>query len=492
MVFDDRVWIAGRSAHNLWGMPTAERKTRDCLGVGLSLSSAASVPVATRGKITILHAFSDTDNAAVPFGSVIHHDGWLYGTTAFTTSGTGNVPVKGGVGGGAVYAIRPDGTGFRIVKAFSSSTDGQNPFQGLTVLGSSLVGVTRNGGQHGSGTLFSVGLDGTGFTVWHHFTGGDGGAHPYSAPVLAGDSLYGLTFLGGRAASGVIYSYNVVTSVYAVVHDFAAVGGKPFSTLTQVGQWLYGMASDHRSTTDHGAIFRYRPSDGTYEVVHAFQGGQQGGYPYDSLTWDGGSSLYGTTLGYFPFAGETVPLADEGVIFRFNVDTNQYDVIHDFSLTKGDGAKPNSAMLVAPDGFLYGIAHGTEIWGGVGYECGTLYRLDPDGSNFKVFHTFDSMKSGDTPMRSLVLLDDALYGTTAFGGIGGGKGNGTVWKFAGPAPSRWPSVAGGCAAFRVMGSMGRWLWSYASSRCDTHNGKGSRRKRRSRAAAVHQAGTNTP
>ncbi|MEX0670650.1 MAG: choice-of-anchor tandem repeat GloVer-containing protein [Pirellulales bacterium] len=187
------------------------------------------------------------------------------------------------------------------MKAFSSSADGQNPFQGLTVFGKSLVGVTRNGGQHGSGTLFRIGLNGTGFTVRHHFTGDGGGAHPYSAPALAGDSLYG-------------------------------------------------------------------------------------------------------------------------------------------------------------------IAHGTEIWGGVGYECGTLYRLDPDGTKFEVLHTFDSMKSGDTPMRSLVLLDDALYGTTAFGGIGGGKGNGTVWKFARPAPSRWLFVAGGCAAFRVVGSMGRWLWSYSTSR----------------------------
>ncbi|MEX0670651.1 MAG: hypothetical protein WD060_09370, partial [Pirellulales bacterium] len=98
MVFDDIVWITRRSAHNFWGMPTGERNTRDCLGVSRSLSSAASVPAATRGKITILHAFSDTDNASVPFGSVIHHEGWLYGTTAFTTSGTGNVPAKGGVG----------------------------------------------------------------------------------------------------------------------------------------------------------------------------------------------------------------------------------------------------------------------------------------------------------------------------------------------------------------------------------------------------------
>lgn len=399
---------------------------------GIVVGLVAAVPAA-RGEFTILHAFSDADGGVVPFGSVIKDGEWLYGTTAFTTSGTGDVVASGGVGGGMIYAVRPDGTGFRIVKSFAAAADGQNPFHGLAVSGSSLVGVTRNGGRNGQGVLFKVGMQGDGYAVLHDFDTA-GGASPYVGPVVVGNTLYGMTFQGGAAASGVIYAYDLATSTYSVVHDFPTVGGQPFGTLTQVGDWLYGLVSDHRSTSHFGAMFRFRPGDRTFETVHVFQGGSQGGYPYDTLTWDGDRYLYGTALGYYPFTGETAPLADEGVIFRYDLVANQYQVIHDFASQAGDGAKPNSSMLVAPDGSLYGIAHGTEIWGGAGYEFGTLYRLDADGSNFTVLHTFDSLADGNTPMRAVLMIDGTLYGTTAFGGVGRNPGNGTVWAFAVPEP----------------------------------------------------------
>jgi len=155
------------------------------------LAVTAATPA--RADFTVLHAFSDTDGASIPYGSVVHHDGWLYGTTAYTTSGTGDVVASGGAGGGAIYAVRPDGSGFRLVKSFTSATDGQNPFHGLTITGSSIIGVTRNGGAYGRGALFRVGLDGGNYSVLHHFTGGNGGAHPYVGPTLMGNTAYGMT-----------------------------------------------------------------------------------------------------------------------------------------------------------------------------------------------------------------------------------------------------------------------------------------------------------
>ncbi|MEI7781218.1 MAG: choice-of-anchor tandem repeat GloVer-containing protein [Planctomycetota bacterium] len=373
----------------------------------------------------MIHAFTNADGAAVPFGSVCGHEDWLYGTTQWNAS-AGSCPPTG-TGGGSVYRIRPDGSKFQVVKSFPAVHDGHNLFHGLSIDGKTITGVTRNGGRYGSGTLFSVKMSGADFTVLHHFGNGRDGRHPYSGPVLFDNTLYGLTFLGGDSAAGVLYGYD---GTYGVRHSFSLPGGKPFGSLTVVGEWLYGMVSDHRSTTNHGLIFRYRPTDDTYEVVHAFAGGSRGGYPYDSLTWDGGRFLYGTTLGYYPFTAETLPLDDAGVIFRLDGDSGVYEVIHDFSLFAGAGGKPNSAMLIGSDGFLYGIAHGTEIWGGAGYEFGTLYRLQPDGSDFEVLHTFDSMAHGNTPMRSLLEIGNSLYGTTAFGGTGTGVGNGTVWRYA--------------------------------------------------------------
>ena len=37
------------------------------------------------------------------------------------------------MGDGGIFAVRPNGTDFRIVKTFSSTTDGGNLFHGLSV-----------------------------------------------------------------------------------------------------------------------------------------------------------------------------------------------------------------------------------------------------------------------------------------------------------------------------------------------------------------------
>lgn len=368
------------------------------------------------GDFVLLHQF-DGINGAVPYGSVICDNGKLYGTTVKTNS-TSTL--------GTVYSLNINGSGFSVLKSFTDSAEGEQVYNGLTLYNDSLYGITRIGGTDNKGTLFKVGIDGNGFEVVHNFIGGTDGQNPYTSPILYNGKLYGMTYSGGSGA-GCIYSYDPSNSQTQTLHSFSSPGDNPFGTLIPVGEWLYGMTSDHRDTNNHGNIFRYNPSGNTYEVLHSFSGGTSGGYPYDSLVWDGGNYLYGTTLGYYPFTGETAPLSDEGVVFRYNISMDEYSVIHDFSAQSWDGAKPNSSMLIGEDGWLYGIAHGNEIWGGT--EFGTLYRMQPDGSNFEVLHTFNSTENGDVPMRSLVWQDGVIYGTTAYGGQGDGDGYGTVWSY---------------------------------------------------------------
>lgn len=429
-------------------MPSSAKRdyfVRFALGIAYACG-IHSMRAGAAEKFEVLHAFKNDTQAAVPFGSVFDNEGWLYGTTVYNQSSGSQPPT--GIGMGTVYRLRHDGTHFQVLKQFSSTTDGGYLFQGLIVDSGMITGVAKNGGQYGYGTLFSLATDGSDFTVLHHFGATGDGRHPYSAPVAVGDTLFGLSFEGGTTNAGVLYSFDMTSSTYAVRRSFTNPGGLPFGSLTPVGEWLYGMVSDHGLLNSHGAVFRYRPRDDTYQVIHTFTGGSQGGYPYDSLTWDGDNFVYGTTLGYYPFTNEPGPLADEGVIFRINIDTNDYEVIHDFRLAAGDGAKPNSAMLIGPDGWLYGISHGAENWGGEGYEFGTLYRLLPDGADFEVLHTFDSLENGNTPMRSIQWIDGYIYGTTAFGGEGAGVGNGTVWRFAVvPEPA---AMSHACVALAVI------------------------------------------
>src|ERR1051326_7406049 len=61
---------------------------------------------------------------------------------------------------------------------FGSGTDGALPLAGLTINGNKLYGTTAQGGTTGLGTIFSLNIDGTGYTILHNFVGGNEGANP--------------------------------------------------------------------------------------------------------------------------------------------------------------------------------------------------------------------------------------------------------------------------------------------------------------------------
>jgi hypothetical protein len=87
-----------------------------------------------------------------------------------------------------------------------------------------------------------------------------------------------------------------------------------------------------------------------------------------------------------------------------------------------DGIQPNSLILAA-DGYLYG----TTAYGGNNNlvcpggsaalpGCGTIFRMNTDGSNETVVYTFTGGTDGGVPTGLVQGPDGNLYGTTAFGG----------------------------------------------------------------------------
>ncbi len=146
----------------------------------------------------VIHSFTETTtDGAFPKVGVIASGSTLYGAT-----------VNGGTADdGTVFSLSTNGTGFQLLHSFAGTTDGALPFGGLTLVGSTLFGTT-NGGSSGanSGTVFSLGTNGTGFQLLHTFVNGaNDGAYPYSALTLVGSSLYGTTNGGGTLNGGTIY-----------------------------------------------------------------------------------------------------------------------------------------------------------------------------------------------------------------------------------------------------------------------------------------------
>jgi uncharacterized repeat protein (TIGR03803 family) len=93
---------------------------------------------------------------------------------------------------------------------FSGKDDGGGPSGRLLALGSNLYGTTASGGALGGGVVFTVNLNGTGFTVLHNlsqpFTTDFSGGYSQGDLILSGNTLYGATRHGGSFGNGSVFS----------------------------------------------------------------------------------------------------------------------------------------------------------------------------------------------------------------------------------------------------------------------------------------------
>jgi uncharacterized repeat protein (TIGR03803 family) len=241
-----------------------------------------------------LHTFA-TNEGKWPHGSLIECESMLCGLTAYGGSNNGS----GMVGGGTMFRMSTDGTAFQVLRTFTSSTGAWRPHGSLVQSGTQLYGATTGGGIYRSGTVFRSNLDGSGFQLLHNFSGGSSdGKYPgdLSTLVVSGSTLYGMTREGGAGNLGTIYCIDTDGTNFKLLHTFAGGaddGAWPNSgTLLLSGSTLYGMTPQGGSG-NLGTIFRINPDGTGFELLHSFTAAS-GSSPYGSLLLSG-STLYGTT-----------------------------------------------------------------------------------------------------------------------------------------------------------------------------------------------------
>jgi len=392
------------------------------VSAGVTVSSAATAvttaTVAQSGAITavftpdanpnILHSFSggSSDGANPYFNSLVLSGTTLYGMTP-----------QGGTGGcGTIFKINADGSGFNVIHSFAGgSSDGSYPNGSLVLSGTTFYGMTTQGGANDNGTIFKINADGSGFNVIHSFAGGTGdGSYPYGSLVLSGTTLYGMTSQGGAGGNGTIFQINADGTGFKLIHSFAGGtddGSYPYGSLVLSGTALYGMTLLD-GAGGAGTIFQIN-ADGTgFKLIHSFADGtDDGSYPYGSLVLNG-TALYGMTAQ--GGAGGT------GTIFQINADGTGFKLIHSFAGGTGDGSYPYGSLVLNGTA-LYGMTKG----GGSG--AGILFQIKSDGTGYNVKHSFARGTSdGSFPDGSLLLGGSALYGMT---NRGGANSAGTVFSF---------------------------------------------------------------
>ena len=102
-------------------------------------------------------------------------------------------------------AARPSDAQTLTTLASFNGTDGDEPNGSLTLIGSTLYGMTAQGGANRDGTIFSIPVTGGSLTTLHSFNGTDGGS-PDGNLTPSGLTLYGMTSAGGSTGSGTIFS----------------------------------------------------------------------------------------------------------------------------------------------------------------------------------------------------------------------------------------------------------------------------------------------
>jgi len=370
------------------------------LGFLCMIGPAGSVAFAETGtrasgaaSFNVLHGFGTVpDDGVGPFGGLILSGRTLYG---MTTQG-------GAYGVGTIFEFNPKTGKYTVLYSFQGgTTDGALPFGNLIVKGETLYGMTNLGGANNYGTIFEFNIKTEQYAVLHNFLGGTtDGAGPRGSLILSGRTLYGMTNVGGAYGKGTIFEFNTKTSQYAVLHSFQGApndGANPWGNLILSGSTLYGM-TDAGGAYGEGTIFEFNIKTSQLTLLQSFWG--DGAGPLGSLTISG-KNLYGMTYQ----GGES----HAGLLFMVNTKTDELTLLHSFEGGTTDGALPFGSLILSGK-TLYGMT----LEGGAN-GLGIIFEFNLRNGEFADLHNFGGA-DGANPAGSLTLSGKNLYGTTNQGG----------------------------------------------------------------------------
>lgn len=365
-------------------------------------------------SFTVLYTFVDgASSGAYPYRTTLLIDnGTIYGVAG---EGGSNFA-------GVVYKLGTDGSNFTILKAFEGGVNGKQPTGDLYLYNNILYGTTASLWQVSGGSIFKVGIDGSGFSILHTFVGG---ANDGSEPMgLTGNQgvLYGSTHRGGDANFGTVYKMNSDGSGFTLLIEFTGTSSLNFLTFPNsaplfLNDVLYGTVQQNSIVNNSwgggsGGLYKIN-TDGTglsiYNFVYPFADGRSGG----ELT-DLDGKLYGSS--------STGGLRGVGTLFRMDPNGDNFEIIHEFGTITSDGYFPEMLKLLPYGVKLYGSTYAGGTNG-----CGTVFSLSPDGTNYEILHSFGcSDTDGGDVYGSLIEYNGALYGTTY--DYGSNDGGGTIYK----------------------------------------------------------------
>ncbi|MBV9302959.1 MAG: hypothetical protein JOY62_16020 [Acidobacteriaceae bacterium] len=390
--------------------------------------------------------FNLTDGAG-PFGPLVQApDGDFYGTT---TAG-------GASDNGTIFKITPGGT-LTTLHSFDGK-DGASPFAGLVqATDGNFYGTTSAGGA-GHGTVFKFSPSCRTLTTLHKFDGTDGDS-PEGLVQAADGSLYGATNQGGTNFAscsngcGTIFKITpggTLTTLYNFCMQASCADGAVPNELVQSTDGNFYGPTLNGGTNNGGTVFKITPA-GKLTTLYSFcaqTNCTDGLGPDARLVQATDGNFYGTTRLGGANTNSCPGLFGCGTVFKIT-PCGRLTTLHSFD--GADGQIPQSELVQATDGNLYGTTDGGSCPG----QCGTVFKITLEGE-LTTLHTFDG-SDGAFPRPLVQGTDTNFYGTT----FGGGTHNncnfgcGTVFSLSvglGPFVETRPTSGKAGTTIEILGN----------------------------------------
>jgi uncharacterized repeat protein (TIGR03803 family) len=224
--------------------------------------------------------------------------------------------------------------------------------------------------------------------------------------------LYSTTFgnYGVGGDSGGVFKINKDGTGFSVIHKFSSPseGDTPWGALVEATNGaLYGM-NYLDGSTGAGSSFKLNKNGSNFMTIH------QCAYATNNIASPESGLLFASD-GFLYGAGQYGGASNAGAIFRMDLNGGNFTIIR--SLNSGVGDYPGASVIEGTNGALYGVGYS----GGLS-NVGTIFKLDKNGSNFSVIHHFLGRfgRDGADPLANLAEGPNGkLYGTASSGGSNG-------------------------------------------------------------------------